>query len=333
MKVLVTGSGGFLGQAVVRAVAQAGHEVLALKRPSSLFGDWPPEATFPGQVTVVEGDLRQLGDWVVPVSEAEAVIHCAATASGDLSHQLSGTVLATENLLASLGANLRRFVHVSSFSVYDFAGSGWAKTLDEGTEIEPFPLRRDVYTQTKLQQERLVFDWSERQAVPLVVARPGAIYGPGKDWGYGAAFRVGRFDLLFAPLSRMRLIYVDNCAQALTSALTCPLDRRAVVNLVDSEQPTHWGFHRCARQAGANVGIGLPVPYFLLLCLGMLASLTSTAFFSGRARLPEWLDTYRLRARWGQFRYDNRRVNELCSCARISLTEGLQKMIDEQKEA
>jgi nucleoside-diphosphate-sugar epimerase len=333
MKVLVTGSGGFLGRAVVRAVAQAGHEVLALKRPSSPSGDRPIEATFPGQVTVVEGDLRQLGDWVAPVSEAEAVIHCAATASGDLPHQLSGTVLATENLLASLGVNLRRFVHVSTFSVYDFAGSGWAKTLDEATEIEPYPLKRDFYTQTKLQQERLVCDWSARQAVPLVVARPGAIYGPGKDWGFGAAFRVGRFDLLFAPLSRMRLIYVDNCAQALVSALTYPSASRIFVNLVDSEQPTHWGFHRFARQAGANVGIGLPVPYFVLRGLGTLASLTSAAFFSGRARLPEWLDTYRMRARWGQFHYDNQRANEICSCARISLTQGLQKMIDEQREA
>jgi 2-alkyl-3-oxoalkanoate reductase len=330
MKVLVTGSGGFLGRAVVRAVAQAGHEVLALRRPSSLSVVMPIEVTFPGRVTVIEGDLRQFGDWVAPVSEAEAVIHCAAAASGDLSHQLSGTVLATENLLASLGVNLRRFVHVSTFSVYNFAASGWARTLDENTGIEPSPLQRDIYTQTKLQQERLVCDWTERQAIPLVVARPGAIYGPGKDWGYGAAFRVGRFDLLFAPLSRMRLIYVDNCANMLTSALTCPVANQIFVNLVDSEQPTHWGFHRCARQAGADVGIGLPVPYFVLRGLSILASLASAGLFSGRARLPEWLDTYRLRARWGQFRYDNRRANEFCSCARISLTQGLQKMIDEQ---
>ena len=331
MKVLVTGSGGFLGRAVVRAVAEAGHEVLALQRPVRNSSGGPIVEKPIGDVTIIEGDLRQMGKWVAQVSEVEAVIHCAAAASGDLATQLSGTVLATENLLAALKPNLRRFVHVSTFSVYDFAASGWMRTLDETTAIEPHPLRRDIYTQTKLQQERMICSWAERQHVPLLVARPGAIYGPGKDWNYGAAFRVGPFDLVFAPLSRMRLIQVENCAKALASALTYPITGKKFVNLVDSEQPTHWGFHRLARRTGAATGIGFPVPYIVMQGLSILASLMSAAFFSGRARLPEWLEMYRGRARWGQFRYDSGRVSELLICRKISLTEGLEQMVEASK--
>ncbi|QNN65318.1 NAD(P)-dependent oxidoreductase [Sphingomonas rhizophila] len=75
MKVLVTGAGGFLGQAVVRACTAAGHEVVAMIRP---MGRDP----FAAPVTVVRGDLRQVGPWRTQLDGVEAVIHCAAATGG-----------------------------------------------------------------------------------------------------------------------------------------------------------------------------------------------------------------------------------------------------------
>lgn len=145
------------------------------------------------------------------------MVHCAA-AFGDLASQLAGTVLATEHLLAALPARARRIVHVSSLSVYDFDAPRGGGVLDERTPLEPAPLRRDAYTQTKLIQERLVSDYAAAHGIELVVVRPGAIYGPGKDWDAGTGLRAGRFDLIFAPFARMRLIHVDNCADAIDVA-------------------------------------------------------------------------------------------------------------------
>jgi len=121
VKVLITGAGGFLGRATVAATLAAGHDVLALHRPASP----PPASEATSGLTWIAGDLRQPGEWRALIADAEAVIHCAAAASGDLATQLAGTVLATENLLAALPAALRRFVHVSSFSVYDFDDPGF----------------------------------------------------------------------------------------------------------------------------------------------------------------------------------------------------------------
>jgi nucleoside-diphosphate-sugar epimerase len=133
----------------------------------------------PAGVELVTGDLRQPGNWRDALGGIDAVIHCAAAASGDLPTQLAGTVLTTENLLAALPRGLRRFVHVSSFSVDDFAAPRWPAVLDEDTPLERKPLRRDAYTQTKLQQERMIRAFCEAQDIPLAVMRPGAIYGPG----------------------------------------------------------------------------------------------------------------------------------------------------------
>ena len=119
MRLLITGASGFLGRAIVRAAIEAGHEPIALVRPSTDtdgFG-WPD------RVRIVRGDLLEPGHWTAALRDVEAVAHAAAVMSGDPARQFAGTVTATEKLLNALDLpNLRRFVHVSSFSVYLSAG-------------------------------------------------------------------------------------------------------------------------------------------------------------------------------------------------------------------
>jgi len=318
MKVLVTGAGGFLGRAVVAAVARAGHQVVAMVRPVSAG-----RGALPPGVVELSGDLRQRGPWSGAIGDVDAVVHCAA-AFGDLPSQLAGTVLATENLLAALPLALRRIVHVSSLSVYDFDAPKLSGALDEATPLETAPLRRDAYTQTKLIQERLVRDYAAAKGTDLVVVRPGAIYGPGKDWDAGTGLKAGRFDLVFAPLARMRLIHVDNCAEAIVAALAAPLDGPLTVNLIDPEQPSHWRYHALAKRAGVPTGLAVPVPYIFVLALGGAARMASKLFFRGRARLPELLDPPRQRVRWRPLNYPNIRARSALGWTpRVGLQEGV----------
>ena len=323
MKVLVTGAGGFLGRAVVAEAVAAGHEVKAMHRPASL----PQAGAVPAGVTVVPGDLRQPGIWRDALGDVDAVIHCAAAASGDIATQLAGTVLATENLLAALRTGPKRFVHVSSFSVYDFGAPRWPAVLDESTPLERRPLRRDPYTQTKLQQEQMVREFCSAKGISLAVLRPGAIYGPGKDWDFGKALSLGPFDLIFAPFSRMRLIHVRNCAAAIVAALEKPEAGETIVNLVDDEQPTHWGYHHRSRRAGAPVGLAVPIPYLAVRALGALAWGASRTFFRGRARLPEWLDLPRQEVRWRPMRYRNAEARRHFGRGAVALEEGVRETV------
>lgn len=325
MKVFVTGAAGFLGSAVAETAMAAGHQVAALHRPTSRLGC--------DEVQAVVGDLRQPGVWREALAGCDAVIHCAAAASGDLATQLAGTVLATENLLAALPAKLQRFVHVSSFSVYDFGAPGPFGALTEQARLEQAAERRDAYTQTKLLQEEMVRTHCREQGIPLVVVRPGAIYGPGKDWDFGSAMKLGNLDLIFAPFARMRLVYVDDCARALVAALEAPVEGEVVVNVVGDDQPTHWSFHRRAKREGATVGIAVPVPYAFVRALGGAAWLASRLFFGGRARLPEMLDLPRQEARWRNLRYPTTQAKSRLSwteCTRLN--EGLNSMIKTKVE-
>lgn len=322
MRVLVTGAGGFLGRAVVAAAARGGHQVVAMVRPVSAG-----RTAYPDNVTELAGDLRQRGAWTGALGDVDAVVHCAA-AFGDLPSQLAGTVLATENLLAALPVTLRRIVHVSSLSVYDFDAPRLGGMLDEATPLETAPLRRDAYTQTKLLQERLVREDVARRGVDLVVVRPGAIYGPGKDWDAGTGLKVGPLDLIFAPLAKMRLIHVDNCADAIVAALAAPLDGSLTVNLIDPEQPSHWRYHRLAKRAGVPTGLAIPFPYIFVLALGWSARLASKLFFRGRARLPELLDPPRQRVRWRPLSYPNARARAgLGWTPRVPLEQGVATLV------
>ena len=303
MRVLVTGASGFLGRSVVRQCVEAGHETIALVRPLADLS----RLRWPETVRVVRGDLRQKGDWCAEIGEVDAVIHLAAGTSGGLPDQLMASVVATENLLGCLaGLSIRRFIHCSSFSVYDFEAV--RGRLTETSPIEDRPDRRDAYTWTKIVQERLVRDFCGTAGWQCIILRPGQIFGPGKLWDQGAALKVGHWDLLFAPLSRMRLTYVDNCAAAFVQALAA--ERAGTYNIVDDDLPSHAAYHRLCKRAGIQTGVAIPIPWLLVLLGGYAVRVINRLFFRGRAKLPEFLDLPRQRARWKPLRYGNDRVKQ-----------------------
>ncbi len=320
MKVLITGASGFLGRSVVRAASAAGYEVVALVRPTADISgyDWPDA------VEVLRGDLRQKGEWRSRL-DVEAVVHLAAAPSGDLATQFAGTVQATENLLDALSlASLRRFVHISSFSVYDYSTRPRRGVVDETTALEPKPEARDAYTMTKMIQERLVTDTCDAAELDCVVIRPGAIYGPGKEWDFGRALSVKSCDLIFAPFGAFRLTYVDNCADAIVKAIDAPSGSTRIFNIVDDELPSYWRYHGACRRAGAAAGFPIPVPWLIVAGLGRIVRLLNKVAFRNHAKLPELLEYKRQQARWRPLRYSNRLAKSALNWSpKVGFKEGI----------
>ncbi|GAA4745111.1 NAD(P)-dependent oxidoreductase [Sphingomonas daechungensis] len=320
MKVLVTGATGFLGRAVVRALAERGHEVVAMARPAASL----PQPVSPN-VNYIRGDLRQGGEWCKAVRGVDAVVHAAASTGGGFPDQFAGTVVATENLLNCIDwESLQRFVLISSFSVYDYAGGG--RAIDEKHPLEPDPSRRDAYTWTKMLQEDLAASTCAEHGVSFASIRPGAIYGPGKDWDSGAAMKTGKFELVFSPLAKLRLTHVDNCAEAIAAAVE-KVGVDGVFNIVDDEVPTHAGYHRACRAAGSDARRALYVPWWFVASMGLGVRLVNRLFFGGKARLPEILDYPRQKARWRPFNYSNAKAKaELGWEPRVRVAEATRLM-------
>ncbi|NMB87205.1 MAG: NAD-dependent epimerase/dehydratase family protein [Chloroflexi bacterium] len=112
MRILVTGSTGFIGAALCRALVDQGHHVLAFHRPTSvlrLLEDLPVEH--------VLGDLTQPETLEAALPGVDVVFHAGALLGGreEPGRMYAVTVEGTRSLLAAAHqAGVRRVVHTSS---------------------------------------------------------------------------------------------------------------------------------------------------------------------------------------------------------------------------
>lgn len=212
MKVLVTGGGGFLGQAVVRQLLERGDEVSIFSRSAY------PELEALGVISH-RGNLAHAEDVSRAVAGVDAVIHVAAKAGPGLylPDFQAANVEGTRNVIAACRQHgVCWLVHTSSPSV-----------VHRGEDIEggdeSLPLAEDSpapYPATKAAAEKLALAASDGQ-LKVCALRPHLIWGPGDNNLLPRLIernRAGRLKLP-APEKRIDGVYVDNAARAHLLAL------------------------------------------------------------------------------------------------------------------
>lgn len=172
MRIALTGASGYTGGRILGALLSRGDAVSTLARPSSIT----PALAASG-ARIVAGDLSDRAALASLVQGAEAVIHVAAvyrTAGHPDSYYREVNVGGTERLLeAAVSSGVGRFVHTSTVGVH---GDVANPPADETAPIAP----GDVYQATKAEAEALALGFHRKRALPVVVVRPAAIYGPGE---------------------------------------------------------------------------------------------------------------------------------------------------------
>ena len=119
-------------------------------------------------------------------------------------------VMATRRLVGiACRQNLRRFVLVTSLAVYDTAGLRAGALLDERCALDGRPEARSAYAYSEIVQEQVCW-WAHRsERLPLVVVRPGGIFGPGPGCATERAGpRIGRWVALVGPLRPLPYTFV-----------------------------------------------------------------------------------------------------------------------------
>jgi 2-alkyl-3-oxoalkanoate reductase len=165
--VLVTGANGFLGAALVARLVERGErDVRCLVRAGSdrsrLERVWERH---PGaRVAPTVGSLMSTDAAARALDGVSTVYHLAAALRGPAPDVYLNTVVTSAHLLeaAARRSPPPRLVLVSSFGVYGTATLPAGAVLDETTQLETHPQLRDPYSQAKLRQERLFWEYRER---------------------------------------------------------------------------------------------------------------------------------------------------------------------------
>ena len=221
--VALTGATGFVGQATLDRLLEAGWKVRALTR-----SDQPKKAG----VTWVNGALDRPESLVQLCEGADAVLHVAGVVNApDVAAFEAGNVTGTANMLAAAkAAGISRFVHISSLSAR-----------------EP---QLSNYGGSKAKAEKLVatslLDWT--------IIRPPGVYGPG-DKDVFEMFRMAqRGFCLLPPAGLGSWIHVDDLARLLVALLPRHEDATARIFEADDGEPGGWTHEGFARAVGWALG-------------------------------------------------------------------------------
>lgn len=333
MKILVTGSNGFLGAALVARLLARGHTgIRCLVRPGSDHSRLDAlAARHPGGIELCIGTLSQREDCRRAVEGVDLVHHVAAATGGAPADMFLNSVVATRNLLDAMVAATRaaerrmRLVYVSSFAAYGVADLPRGAVVDEQTPIETRPEQRDIYSHTKLRQEQLVWQYHRDEGIPTAVLRPGVIYGPGGGSPMSTRVGVSLFGL-FLHLGRdniLPLTYVDNCAEAI--ALVGDRDQGdvdgEVYNVVDDDLLTAKQFLARYRREIKKLPY-VTVPY----AATRLLSLAVEKYHDySQGQLPAIFTRYKSATMWKGNRFANGKLARLGWTQIVSTEEGLQR--------
>lgn len=223
MTIAITGSTGFVGQAVLDEAARRGMQVRALTRR---------EQESRGGVEWVRGDLADHAALASLCSGAEAVLHIAGVVNApDIAGFQSGNVAGTQAVVsAARDVGCARFVCVSSLAAREPGLS--------------------QYGASKRMAEELV----QTSGLNWTIVRPPAIYGP-CDTEMFELFKAARWHFVpMPPAGRASILHVDDLARLLLDLAPASDTARSRIFEPDDGRESGWAHRELAEAIGNAMG-------------------------------------------------------------------------------
>ncbi len=226
MKILLTGSRGYIGTVMAPFLVKAGHEVIGIDTDlyrRSTFGPWRES------VQTMVKDLRSVE--ARDLRGFDAVIHLAALSNdplGDLNAQLTYDInhLASVRVAAlAKEAGVGRFVFASSCSNYGAAGDA---PVNEESELNPVT----AYGESKVRVERDVVKLADDRFSPTFL-RCATAYGVSPRLRFDIvlnnlvawAFTSGKVMLKSDGSPWRPIVHIEDISRAFLAVLSVPRER------------------------------------------------------------------------------------------------------------
>lgn len=262
---LITGATGFVGGRLAERLAtEHGVSVRALVRT-------PAKAAHLAAlgINIFPGDITQPETLLPAMAGCELLFHAAAwvSESGRRDEVWAVNVAGTQHVVnaAIVAGTVRRLVHVSSCAVY---GSLQQFNITEAT---PTRQRGNLYADSKIAAEAVVFDAWREHGLPVVAARASQVYGLGSPQFTLRPLEVikaGKMVLVDGGRYLCKPVYIDNLVDGLILCATVEAAVGQAINLTD-DQPVPWRdfFGAYGRMLGRESLPSVPYPLAWLAAL------------------------------------------------------------------
>lgn len=309
--ILVTGSTGFVGHALVQRLVRDGVSIRAAIRRK-----W---TCLPSNVeSVCVDDLDSTTDWSEALRGVDSVIHTAArvhvmteAAANPLAEfrrvNVEGTLCLARQ---AVNAGVRRFVFVSSIKV-----NGESSVAGHPFKADDIPAPLDPYGVSKMAAEQELFELASQTGLEVVVIRPPLVYGPGVKANFASMLQWLRrgVPLPLGAIHNLRsFVALDNLVDLLVTCLNHPAAAGQVFLVSDGEDvSTTELLRRTAHVMGRTARL-LPIPSQYLEVVALLL---------GKRGMTERL--------CGTLQVDIDKTKRLLDwCPPLSLDQGLKKAVE-----
>ena len=242
MKILVTGSTGFVGKVIVEELLALGHDVVPF------FRDHDTYETFRGFDVVIH---------------LAAKVHDFKKVTYD-EYRTSNVDLTEKLIKKSILGNVKQFIFLSTIKVCGEGKQG------QPYQIEGVPNPSDYYSKSKWEAEQLIHSYAASSGLTYLIIRPPLIYGPNVKANFLRLWQLSRLKI---PLpfglvkNRRSFLFVKNLSSFIVFSLGNKKLTNQTVLLCDGQDISTYDL--VMKLSGDRVSslIMLPVPMIILKLL------------------------------------------------------------------
>jgi nucleoside-diphosphate-sugar epimerase len=320
LEVLVTGGGGFLGNAIITRLVEKKYHVRSFSRNRY------PELSSMG-IEQIQGNICKKTQIEHALRGIDLVFHTAAKAGiwGDYSDYYRTNVTGTQNVIAGCKKHhISRLIYTSSPSVV-FNGSD----MEGVNESVPYPATYPAhYPQTKAIAEQYVIK-AASQGLMTIILRPHLIWGPGdKHFVPRIITRANRLVRVGNGKNLIDTVYIDNAAEAhvlAAEALEKNPKLSGNIYFISQGDPIPlWDMINHILKAGGLAPVSRSMPRSMAWLIGVMLELVYRSFnFSKEPRMTRFLADELAKAHWFDISAARK---DLGYIPRISIKEGLRRL-------
>ena len=306
----------------MRRLVEERYSVRGLARKSSNVA-----ALRESGVEIAIGDLGDEQSVAAAVKGVDFVVHAGAAMRGTAENYETATIQGTRNVLkACREGGVKKLVHISSCTVYEIAGYSENQLVTEDSQLERNPLQRGLYSASKLQSEALVTAAMGDKSFPIVVLRPGTLYGPGTAvftslMGIFLAWRI--FVVFGDGTNVLPLIHVDNAVDAVVECMRNSAADNQIFNVMDQDPISKKAYVERVIKPLYPGAIMIYVPMPLLVALTWMQEKVLACL----GKKP-FLTVYRLASSQNRIRYSTSRIEYAIGWrSRIKFEQGVEQLI------